>query len=566
MALRTAVRKAVQKRGFAASHLRHLASSSNIITCPFPEIEIPTCSIPEYIFSKFGSYGNKVAFECGVTGRKYTFDELRVKSYNLNRALRKKLKLQKDDVVAVLLPNVPEFPIAVMGILLAGLRVTTMNPIYTQDEIKKQFADAGAKAMITLTELFPVVKVALTGKEIPIICINDQASSTTPTGAINFKEFADNSCDIEDIKLDDQNAVAVMPYSSGTTGLPKGVQLSHRNILANLSQFMSDDFTIMRLASGDFQEVVPAILPMFHIYGFTTICMAGMNNGGKTITLPKFTPESYLKLLAQHKATILFAVPPIVIFLYSHPAVKKELLENVHVLVSGAAPLGALDEQKFKDKIGQKVDVLQGYGLSEASPTVMMGARKHDPKPGSLGNIMPNTEVKIMPVGNPDGEALGPNQTGELYVKGPQVMLGYHNRPKETAETLVDGWLRTGDMFYYDENQTFFITDRIKELIKVKGFQVPPAELEEIIRDFPSVNDAAVIGIPHDIYGEVPRAYVVAKPDSKLDVAELNGFIDSKVAEYKRVRGGIVVTDCIPKNASGKILRRELKLQYQNGK
>jgi len=265
-----------------------------------------------------------------------------------------------------------------------------------------------------------------------------------------------------------------------------------------------------------------------------------------------------------HKPTVLMVVPPIVIFINAHPAVTKDLLQQVRVLMCGAAPLGALDEQKFKEKLGTPVEVIQGYGLTETSPVVTMVSRKLGPKPGSTGCVLPNTEVKLMPVDNPNGEAMGPNETGELYLRGPQVMAGYHNRPEETENTLLpDGWMRTGDMFYYDENKTFYITDRIKELIKVKGFQVPPAELEEILRDFPGISDAAVIGIAHEQHGEVPRAYVVAKPNVKLDVEQLNEFVGSKVAEYKRIRGGIEIIDAIPKNASGKILRRQLKLQYE---
>lgn len=203
-----------------------------------------------------------------------------------------------------------------------------------------------------------------------------------------------------------------------------------------------------------------------------------------------------------------------------------------------------------------------GYGLTETSPVIAMIAPGQITTPGSVGQLVPNTIARVVALDDPTATNLGPNQTGELIVKGPQVMKGYHNRPEETESAFIDGWFRTGDMIYYNEQQHFFVTDRIKELIKVKGFQVPPAELEEIIRGFENIEDCAVIGIPHKIHGEVPRAYVVAKKHTNVNSDKLKEFVSNKVAEYKQIRGGVAVVEAIPKNASGKILRRQLKLQY----
>lgn len=203
-----------------------------------------------------------------------------------------------------------------------------------------------------------------------------------------------------------------------------------------------------------------------------------------------------------------------------------------------------------------------GYGLSETSPVVTIVAPRKPKTLGSVGEVVSNTSIRVIDINDPTATHLGPNKVGEIIVRGPQVMKGYHNRPEETANSFIDGYFRTGDIGYYTDKKHFFITERIKELIKVKGFQVAPAELEEIIRGFDGVGDCAVIGVPHEYHGEVPRAYIVPKAQTKIDCEKLNDYVASKVAQYKQLKGGIAVIDSIPKNASGKILRRQLKLQF----
>lgn len=250
----------------------------------------------------------------------------------------------------------------------------------------------------------------------------------------------------------------------------------------------------------------------------------------------------------------------------NHPAVKNEYFDSIRTIVSGAAPLGGSDEEKFLHKAQKPINVMQGYGMTETSPCVFITSPRRKNELGYVGSVgepVSQTEVKIVPVTDVNGEPLGPNETGELFIKGPQVMKQYHNKPEETKQAFVDGWLRTGDMVYYDENKMFYITDRLKELIKVKGFQVAPAELEAIIRSHPKVADAAVIGIPHERDGEVPKAFVIPKPNSKLGDSELQAFVDEKVASFKKLRGGIKFVENIPKNASGKIMRKELREQHE---
>ncbi|XP_063927734.1 uncharacterized protein LOC135140922 [Zophobas morio] len=540
--------------------------STNILDSGLPDVSIPSTSIPEFVFSKCEKYDHFTAIECGITGRKYTYGEIISKSKNLSRALRKKLGLKDGDVVAVLLPNVPEFPLVTLGVLHANLIVTTLNPVYTQEEIFRQLSDSSAKALITLVTAFPTASAAC-NKPFPIITIKTEQTQSTPPGAIDFAELVDNVIDLTDPVPRKADDVAFLPYSSGTTGLPKGVQLTNYNIVANISQNSSPDLPFIEETTKEHQDVIPVILPMFHIYGFTVNTMFILTKGTKLVTLPKFTPEDYVRVLRNHKPNILFVVPPIVLFLAGHPMVKREDLDPVRVAFSGAAPLGALDEQRLIEKAGKSVHMLQGYGLTETSPTVTAISIKLkeecDDVCGSIGRPIPNTLVKVVAIDDASGTPLGPNTTGELLVKGPQVMKSYLNRPEETDNTFLDGWLRTGDMVYYNDQRVLFVTDRLKELIKVKGFQVAPAELEEIIRDFPNVDDAAVIGVPHPSQGEAPRAYIVPKKNTKVDTKKLEEYVKEKVAHYKQLKGGVTIVDSIPKNASGKIMRRSLQLDYE---
>ncbi|KAK9738557.1 AMP-binding enzyme C-terminal domain [Popillia japonica] len=536
----------------------------NCLKSKSSDVYIPEITLAEYLVNNFSKFPNKIAVECGVTKRKYTFDDVLVKSSNLNKNFRKKLKLQKGDVVAFFMPNVPEFFITTIGVHLAGLKLTTINSVYTPDEIKRQLVDSGAKVLVTLPELWQNAKKAVeeTKNSISIITIKNKNSDTTPTGAIDWAEFANTPTDIPDAELPSIHETIYMPYSSGTTGLPKGVELSSYNIVANIAQIRHPDFNVVESITDTHQDVTIAILPLFHIYGFTCITSM-MTDGAKVVTLPKFTPDGYMNSLRDYRPHVLMIVPPIVIFLYSHPNVQSEYLSSLRTVFSGAAPLGALDEEKLRRKVGKPFNVLQGYGLSETSPVVTVIPLSLQGKyPGSMGSAIPNTLLKVVKIDDNEGKHLPPHTNGELLIKGPQVMKGYYNQPEQTKNTFLNGWFKSGDIVRYNEDGMLYSADRLKELIKVKGLQVPPAELEEIIRDYPGVLEAAVIGIPHERHGEVPRAYVVAKENYKIDVDKLRKQVESKVAKHKRLEGGIVIVEEIPKNASGKLMRRKLKSKY----
>ena len=356
------------------------------------------------------------------------------------------------------------------------------------------------------------------------------------------------------VAIDPAKDLVVLPYSSGTTGLPKGVMLTHRHLVANLRQCEG----MQGFECFGERDTVMAVLPFFHIYGMVVIMKLSLGNGSTLVTMPRFDLMEFLGLIQKHRVTVLPLVPPIVLGLVKHPAVAQFDLSSVRLVFSGAAPLGEEIARALIQKLG--CPVVQGYGMTEASPVTHLSPTIDAPaKPGSIGQVVPNTEVKIVDLTT--GQALGPRQQGELLIRGPQIMRGYLNRPEETAECIDrDGWYHTGDIGYVDDEQWFYIVDRTKELIKYKGLQVAPAELEALLLTHPAILDVAVIRKDDEEAGEVPLAYVVLKPDeaSRATTAEaLMAWTAERVAPHKRIRY-VVFTDQIPKSASGKILRRVL--------
>jgi acyl-CoA synthetase (AMP-forming)/AMP-acid ligase II len=351
------------------------------------------------------------------------------------------------------------------------------------------------------------------------------------------------------VEINPAEDLVVLPYSSGTTGLPKGVMLTHRNLVANLCQMDGLDYFTK-------DDTLICVLPLFHIYGLVVILNMGLHQGATVVTMPRFELEHFLKAVQDYRVTMAHIVPPIVLLLSNNPIVADYDLSSLHTLFSGAAPLGESLTRACMERLNCKIR--QGYGMTETSPvTHSSPSAAGEVKFGSVGVLAPNTQCKIVHLDT--GEAQLPRNEGEICVRGPQVMKGYLNRPEATANTIdSEGWLHTGDVGYIDDDGHFFIVDRAKELIKYKGFQVAPAELEALLLTHPAIADAAVIPVPDEEAGEVPKAYVVTKgevtPEAIMD------YVAAEVATFKRLRF-VEFIDKIPKSPSGKILRRVLIAQ-----
>ncbi len=513
-----------------------------IFRSPFPQPEIPDVSLAEYVIGEAASRGDKPALVDGPSGRTITYAQLA----GTVRAAAGGLAdsgFGKGDVLGLLSPNLPEFAVAFFAAVSIGGVVTTINSLATADDIGKQLAHSGAKLLVTvppfLDRALPGAKQAGIGEEVFVFGEGD--------GAKPFAPLMTSTAQPPAIDVDPESLVA-LPYSSGTTGLAKGVMLTHRNLVANVEQVKP----VLGVGQDD---VLIGVLPFFHIYGMTVIMNLGLHRGATIVTMPRFDLEQFLGLLQDHRVTRAYLVPPIVLALAKHPMVDRFDLSSLRVIFSGAAPLDAA----LADAAGKRLGcvVAQGYGLTETSPVTH--ATPNEPsavRAGSVGPPVPGTDCAI--VNWATGEQLGPNEDGEVLVRGPQVMKGYLDEPDATARTIdEDGWLHTGDIGHADEDGYLFVVDRLKELIKYKGYQVAPAELEAVLLSHPAVADVAVIPSPDEEAGEVPKAFVVLKPEAQATSEELMSFVGERVAPYKKIRA-VEVIDEIPKSLSGKILRRVL--------
>ncbi len=509
---------------------------------PLPDVVIPDVTITDHVLREAARVPDRPALIDGPSGRTYTYAQLAGAMKAFAGGLQAR-GLGPGDTIALMSPNIPEFAIVFHGAAIAGVTVSTINPTYTAEEVAFQLRDSRSTMLITIGLFAETAVTAAKDAGVTDIFIIGDA----PDGMESFMQLM--AAPIEQVAVDVDQQIVVLPYSSGTTGFPKGVMLNHRNLVANLVQ--CED--ALEVEDG---EVVLAVLPFFHIYGMQVLMNFFLSKGSTIVTVPRFDLEQSLSLIQEHKITRLFAVPPIVLALAKHPLVENFDLSSLKQVFSGAAPLGAELAQEASDRIA--CEVVQGYGMTEMSP-VSHVTRMGGFKPGTCGVTVANTECRIVDVENGDDQDVG--GVGELWVRGPQVMEGYLNNPEATAETIdEDGWLHTGDVGFIDEDGHLTIVDRVKELIKFKGFQVAPAELEALLLTHPAIADAAVIGVPDDEAGERPRAFIVLKPGQEASPADITEFTAEHVATYKVVHD-IVFTEEIPKSASGKILRRMLRDQ-----
>jgi acyl-CoA synthetase (AMP-forming)/AMP-acid ligase II len=504
-------------------------------------LEVPEQDVTSFVLERAAERGDKPALIDGASGRAISYVELDTATRALASGLAER-GFGKGDALAIYMPNLPEYAVAFHGVARAGGRATTVNPLYTARELEHQLRDSGARILLTVPPFLDVATEAAGAAGGADVFVVGEAEGARPvTELMGDPEAA------PDVPIDPSRDLAVLPYSSGTTGLPKGVMLTHSNLVANMLQ-IQDGFPI----SAD--DVLIGVLPFFHIYGQTVIMNQGLWQGATIVTMPRFDLEQFLGLIEEHGVTRAYVVPPIALALAKHPAVEGRDLSSVETIMSGAAPLGA-------DLIGQLTDrvdckVIQGYGLTETSPVTHVIRPHGENRPGSIGPPLAGTECRIV---DPEtGEDAAEGERGELWIRGPQVMAGYLNNEEATKATIdEEGWLHTGDIAARDADGFYAIVDRLKELIKYKGYQVPPAELEGLLLSHPDVADVAVIGVPDDECGELPKAFVVPAGES-LDLDALTEFVAGKVSPQKRIRL-IEEIDEIPKSPSGKVLRRVLK-------
>lgn len=508
---------------------------------PLAPIEVPPLSYPAYGLARAVEFGDRAAFIDASSDRRLSYADLhrQVERLAVGFAAR---GMSKGDVLAICLPNTPEFAIAVYAATTLGAIVTTVNPLYTAEEMARQLTDAKAKYLLTLGQFIEVYKDVIRSTGLAEMFVIGEEEDGTPWADLFTQDGTPPT-----VNIDPANDIAVLPYSSGTTGMPKGVMLTHRSLVANACMIINGPND---LGEG---EVFACVPPMFHIYGITMYLGAAMQLGGTVVCMPRFDFETYVAVIAKYRASFAVVVPPVALALAKHPVVDQHDLSCLRTIVSSAAPLAPTLAKAMEARLGARV--LQGYGMTEIAGA-SHAQREIDP-PDSVGIALPNVEWKV--VDTESGALLAPDEQGEICVRAPSLMTGYLDKPEATAETLdADGWLHTGDIGYADAEGRCFLVDRLKELIKYKGYQVAPAELEALLLSHPNVADAGVIPIPDDEAGEVPKAFVV--PDGDVEASDLQAFVAERVAPYKKLRE-IEFVESLPKSPAGKLLRRVLKAQ-----
>jgi acyl-CoA synthetase (AMP-forming)/AMP-acid ligase II len=514
-----------------------------IFKSPYPNIEIPDVPVASFILEHAPRFAAQPALIDGRTGRTLTYDQL-VTAIDRTAAGLAAHGFRKGDVFAIHCPNVPEYAVAFLAVAKLGGIATMVSPLFIKTELATQLKDSGAAYLLTDSEHVATALAAaqtVNLREVFVLGESDDAR-----GATSFSALQNHEGRAPSVEINPREDIVALPYSSGTTGWPKGVMLTHYNLVAMLRQLEAAD--ILRS-----EDRTICVVPCYHLYGIHCVINLALRAGATVVTLPQFDLEEFLRAVQDYEINILPVVPPIVLVLSQSPLVDRFDLSKLKTMHCGAAPLSVDVANSACKRLG--VNISYGYGMTELSPLSHLTYRQANvQKPESTGYCLPNTLCKIIDV---DSKIeLGPGAEGEVCVRGPQVMKGYLNQPAATAELIdSEGWLHTGDIGYADEDGALFIVDRLKELIKYKGRQVAPAELEAVLLSHPAVADAAVIPSPDEFAGEVPVAFVVLK--ESVSSAEILSFVSERVAPYKRIRR-VEFVDHIPKSPAGKILRRVL--------
>ncbi|WP_307859085.1 AMP-binding protein [Herbiconiux sp. SYSU D00978] len=517
---------------------------------PFPDLTIPDGSVFEYLFGDLGDDADRVVLVDGESGAPTTLAELRRQVERLAGALAAR-GIRPGDVVALHSPNVPEFATALHGILRAGAAATTVNVAADAEELADQLRDSGASLLFTVGALLPQASEAAraAGLAPDRLVLLDGGE-----GHATLHDLLAEDAPAPDVSLDPATHVAVIPYTSGTTDHPMGACLTHRNLIANVEQMRA-------VNDASAADVVLASQPFFHIYGLTVLLNLAVKLRAQLVTMSGFDVPRFLSLIERYRCTYVSVAPPVAVVLAKHPLVDEHDLSSVREVFFGGAPLDEGLAAQVEERLD--VDVRQGYGLTEASPvTHVVPSDRDDISRGSIGLPVPNTEARLVDLDSGfdvERPLSGASRVGELLVRGPQVMLGYLGDADATRRVLDDdGWLHTGDIARMGEQGEFYVVDRLRELIRVDGEHVAPAELEALLLQHPEIADAAVVGATDDAGREFPKAFVVRARDSALDEQAVLEFVAENADEHKRVRA-VAFVDAVPKSASGKILRRHLR-------
>jgi acyl-CoA synthetase (AMP-forming)/AMP-acid ligase II len=512
-----------------------------IFRSALPDVEIPERPLTHVLLDSAARRPDKPAFIEGPTGRVMTYGEwaAAVKRGAHGLAAR---GFKKGEVFAIYSPNCPQYAVAFHAVALAGGVTTTINPTYTVEELDNQLRDCRARFLLTVPAFLEKAKEAARRAGVEEIFVFGEAEGATPFAALLEKDGPP-----PDVAIDPREDLVVLPYSSGTTGLPKGVMLTHENLVCNHTQYVD----ALRLGPEDCYVVY---MPLSHIYGIA-LMGASIMSGAKQIILERFDLAEVLRLIETHGVTWLFTVPPVLLTLANTPGLSTSQFRTVRFAFSAGAPLAPEVARRVEARLGLRV--IQGYGLTEASPATHSSPLEADRRKLESGGVpVAATEHRIVDLETGTRD-LPPDNVGEIVVRGPQVMQGYWNAPEETARALREGWLYTGDVGWLDEEGYVYICDRKKEMIKYKGFSIAPAELESVLLEHADVEDCGVTGVEDPEAGELPKAFIVPRAGREIDFDALARFVAERVAGYKQIRQFELV-DAIPRNPSGKILRRLL--------
>jgi long-chain acyl-CoA synthetase len=524
-------------------------------------IEYPQVPLQEILHKSALIFPQKTAIAYGE--QEITYSQLDELSNKFANAIAK-LGVEKGDRVAIFLPNIPQFIIAYFGILKAGAIVTAISPLHREREVEYQLNDSEAETIVALDSLYPIlasVKEKTQLKNVIVIGLNDygleDASFPSVPNTHSFKQLVvEASQNQPKMQFNPNEDLAALQYTGGTTGTAKGAMLTHKNLLSNALAFAA------WIRGTTANETFLTALPLFHIYGMTTSMTVPISLAAKMVLMPRFEPAKALETIQRHRVTVFCGVPTMYSVLLANSELVKYDLTSIRVCISGASSLPPQVQKTFMQVTGGFL--AEGYGLTEASPVTHcnpVDRTMKTVKVGSIGLPLPDTEAKIVDLVTGE-KTLAQGETGELAVKGPQVMKGYWRKPEETALVFRDGWLLTGDIARMDEDGYFYITDRKKDLIKCKDYSVYPREIEDVLYEHPAVKLCAVVGKPDPVAGEVPKAFIVLKEGAVASAEEIMAFVNDKVAPYKAIRE-IEFRKDLPISSVGKVLRRALKKEKQ---